>query len=173
MSLEEINAWPEDDAIESFRRCCGSTRWCREMDRARPFDSEAALFEAAERIWWELARTDWLEAFAAHPKIGDLDALRNRFAATAAWSAREQGGIEGARDEVLREFADGNRQYEETFGHIFIVCATGKTAEEMLALLRLRMTNDAGNEIRVAAAEQAKITRLRLEKTLTTERLTP
>jgi len=164
MNLEQINAWTEDEASESFGRCCGSTRWCRQMARLRPFDSEAAIFEAAERIWWGLARVDWLEAFAAHPKIGDLDALRTRFATTAAWSAREQRGAEGAPEEVLRELAEGNVWYEERFGHIFIVFATGKTAEEMLALLRLRLANDAEDELSIAAAEQAKITRLRLER---------
>ena len=81
---------------ESFLRCCGSTRWSEQMARARPFESEAALFEAAERIWWGLAEADWLEAFAAHPRIGDLDALRAKFAATAAWASREQAGAIGA-----------------------------------------------------------------------------
>jgi len=164
MNLEQINAWTDNEATESFRRCCGSIGWCRQMARLRPFESEAAVFEAAERIWWGLGRVDWLEAFAAHPKIGDLDALRTRFATTAAWAAREQRGAEGAPEEVLRELALGNIRYQERFGHIFIVFATGKTAQEMLALLRLRLANDAEDEIKLAAAEQAKITRLRLER---------
>ena len=87
------------------------------MARLRPFDSEAALFEAAERIWWGLAPADWLEAFAAHPKIGDRDAIRAKFAATAAWSAREQAGIEGASEDVLQELAEANVRYEERFGY--------------------------------------------------------
>ena len=110
------------------------------MARLRPFDSEAALFEAAERVWWGLAPADWLEAFAAHPKIGDRDAMRAKFAATAAWSAREQAGVDGAPEDVLQALAEANVRYDERFGYIFIVCATGKTAEEMLALLRERLS---------------------------------
>jgi 2-oxo-4-hydroxy-4-carboxy-5-ureidoimidazoline decarboxylase len=164
MNLARINAWTDDEACASFRRCCGSTLWSEQMARLRPFDSEAALCEAAERAWWGLSPVDWLEAFASHPKIGDVNALRARFAATAAWSAREQAGVEGASEEVLRELAEGNDRYHERFGYRFIVCATGKTAEEMLALLRLRLSNEPDYEIKVAAAEQAKITRIRLER---------
>jgi 2-oxo-4-hydroxy-4-carboxy-5-ureidoimidazoline decarboxylase len=122
------------------------------------------LFRAAEQAWWDLSRQDWLEAFAAHPKIGDLDALRAKFATTAAWAAGEQSGVAGAPEEVLCELAASNRLYEETFGYIFIVCATGKTAAEMLELLRQRLGNQPDAELAVAAAEQWKITRLRLEK---------
>jgi 2-oxo-4-hydroxy-4-carboxy-5-ureidoimidazoline decarboxylase len=164
MNLDRINAWTADEAIAGFRRCCGSTRWAEAMASLRPYASEAALRDAAERTWRSLPRTDWLEAFAAHPKIGDLDALRARFAATAGWSALEQAGVAGASEEVLRALAGGNRLYEERFGYIFIVCATGKTAGEMLELLRRRLPNDPAEEIANAAAEQAAITRLRLEK---------
>ena len=97
MNLELINAWTDDEARESFKRCCGSTRWSEEMARARPFESEAALIETAERIWWALAKDDWLEAFAAHPRIGDIDALRAKFASTAAWASREQAGVDRGR----------------------------------------------------------------------------
>jgi 2-oxo-4-hydroxy-4-carboxy-5-ureidoimidazoline decarboxylase len=164
VNLAQINAWADDEAIAAFRRCCGATRWAEQMARLRPFDSEATLFEAAERVWWALTPADWLEAFAAHPKIGDRDALRARFAATAAWSAREQAGVDGAPEDVLQALADANERYHARFGYIFIVCATGKTAEEMLALIRQRLSSDPGLEIRIAAAEQAKITRIRLEK---------
>ena len=164
MNLATINAWTDEEAIASFRRCCGSTRWSERMARLRPFDSEAAVFETAERIWWELDSADWLEAFAAHPRIGDRDAMRAKFAATAAWSAREQSGVDGAAEDVLQALAEENTRYHERFGYIFIVSATGKTAAEMLALLRERLSNEPGREIAVAAAEQAKITRLRLEK---------
>jgi 2-oxo-4-hydroxy-4-carboxy-5-ureidoimidazoline decarboxylase len=164
MNPETINAWTEADAIAAFRRCCGSTRWSEQMARLRPFDSEAAIFDAAERVWWGLAPADWLEAFAAHPKIGDPAAMRAKFVATAAWSAREQAGVEGASEDVLRELAEANVRYEERFGYRFIVCATGKTAEEMLTLLTDRLSNDPDLEIKVAAAEQAKIARIRLEK---------
>jgi 2-oxo-4-hydroxy-4-carboxy-5-ureidoimidazoline decarboxylase len=164
MNLAAINAWTDVEAIASFRRCCGSTRWAEQMARLRPFDSEAAVFEAADRTWWGLDPADWLEAFAAHPRIGDRDAMRAKFDATAAWSAREQAGVDAATDDVLQALADDNARYQERFGYIFIVCATGKTAEEMLALLRERLPNDADIEIRTAAAEQAKIARIRLEK---------
>ncbi len=116
------------------------------------------------RIWWRLSKADWLEAFAAHPRIGDIDALRARFAPTAAWASREQAGVLGASGDVLNELAIGNRRYEARFGYIFIVCATGKTAEEMLALLGQRLSNDPDVEIKIAAAEQMKITRIRLER---------
>ncbi len=164
MNLARINAWTVDEALSSFRRCCGSLRWAEQMARLRPFESDDALFEAAGWIWWGLAPADWLEAFAAHPRIGDRDAMRARFAATSAWSAREQAGIEGAPEDVLEELAEANVRYEERFGYLFIVCATGKTAEEMHALLNDRLPNDPEVELRTAAAEQAKITRIRLEK---------
>jgi 2-oxo-4-hydroxy-4-carboxy-5-ureidoimidazoline decarboxylase len=164
MNLDRINAWTVDEAIAEFRRCCGSTRWAETVASLRPYASEAELRDAAERTWWDLSRDDWLEAFAAHPKIGDLDALRARFAATATWSAREQSGVAGATEEVLGALAEGNRRYEEKFGYIFIVCATGKTAAEMLERLLRRLPNDPTDEIANAAAEQAAITRLRLER---------
>jgi 2-oxo-4-hydroxy-4-carboxy-5-ureidoimidazoline decarboxylase len=164
MNLALINGWSDDEAIALFQRCCGSRRWAERMARLRPFDSDAAVLESAERTWWGLDRDDWLEAFAAHPRIGDRDAMRAKFAATAAWSVREQAGVNVASEDVLQALADENHRYQERFGYIFIVCATGKTAEEMLALLRERLPNDADREIRVAAAEQAKITRIRLEK---------
>jgi 2-oxo-4-hydroxy-4-carboxy-5-ureidoimidazoline decarboxylase len=134
------------------------------MASRRPFPSEADLFTAAEHVWRGLAREDWLEAFATHPRIGDVDSLRKKFAATAAWSAREQAGVAGASEEVLLALAEGNRAYEAKFGYLFIVCATGKTAEEMLALLHQRLGNTPEEELLNAANEQAKITRLRLDK---------
>jgi allantoinase len=164
MNLTTIDGWTDDEAIAGFRRCCGSTRWSERMARYRPFDSEDALFDVAERTWWALDPADWLEAFAAHPRIGDREALRAKFAATATWSAREQAGVDGASEDVLQALADDNARYQERFGYIFIVCATGKTADEMLALLRERLSNDADREVRIAAAEQAKITRIRLEE---------
>lgn len=112
----------------------------------------------------KLDRLDWLEALAAHPRIGDLHSLREKFASTADWASGEQAGVAGAGDDLIRALADGNRDYEAKFGYIFIVCATGKTAAEMLAILRERLLNGPGAELRIAAAEQAEIMRLRLEK---------
>jgi 2-oxo-4-hydroxy-4-carboxy-5-ureidoimidazoline decarboxylase len=164
MNLEVINTWTDDEAIESFTRCCGSRRWSDLMARARPYDSAAVLLETAARTWWGLSKDDWLEAFGAHPRIGEIDALRARFASTAAWASREQAGALGASEDVLNELAIGNRQYEARFGYIFIVYATGKTAEEMLELLRQRLSNEAEAEIKLAASEQMKITLIRLER---------
>jgi 2-oxo-4-hydroxy-4-carboxy-5-ureidoimidazoline decarboxylase len=164
MNLARLNEWCAADARVALLRCGGSRHWAEAMTALRPVAAEAAVFDAAERVWWELARADWLEAFAAHPRIGELDALRARFAATAAWSAHEQAGVAGAPEDVLQRLAEGNRAYEERFGFIFIVCATGRSAAEMLRLLEARLGNAPDDEIEIAASEQAKITRLRLER---------
>ena len=128
----------------------------------RPFGSRESLVGAARDEWFALGRSDWLEAFSHHPKIGDRESLRRRFARTAHLSEREQAGVDGASEDVLEALAAGNREYERRFGYIFIVCASGKSAEEMLGLLRERLPNPPDTEIRVAAGEQAKITELRL-----------
>lgn len=164
MNVGAFNAIPTDDARAAMLRCCGSRRWADAMLVRRPFASADELFAAADAVWAALDRDDWLEAFAAHPRIGDINSLKQKFAATAAWSEGEQAGVAGADDAILHDLAAGNAQYEERFGHTFIVCATGKTAAEMLVLLRSRLANDAATELRVAAAEQAKIMHLRLEK---------
>ena len=130
----------------------------------RPFGSHDALMATARDEWFRLRRSDWLEAFGHHPKIGDRDSLRQRFARTAHLSEREQAGVDGASENVLDALAEGNGEYERRFGYIFIVCASGKSADEMLCLLRQRLPNPPELEIRVAAEEQAKITELRLEK---------
>jgi OHCU decarboxylase len=127
------------------------------------------LFAAADEVWQNLSESDWLEAFDAHPRIGGRErAARAQHAQAEGWSEQEQASARDAGQATLDELAAANRAYEEKFGHIFIVCATGKTAGEMLALLHTRLPNDAGAELRIAAAEQSKITRLRLEKLLTT-----
>jgi 2-oxo-4-hydroxy-4-carboxy-5-ureidoimidazoline decarboxylase len=164
MNLETINAWNDAQAREAFGRCCGSMRWSREMAQLRPFESEAALLDAADRLWWNLAPSDWLEAFASHPRIGDREPPRLEHAATAAWSAGEQSGTEHAAANVLADLAEMNRRYEARFGFIYIVCATGRSAEELLGILKARLANTSEDEIQCAAAEHAKITRLRLEK---------
>lgn len=159
-----LNSLSPADARAALLRCCGSGRWADAMTARRPFASAEELHTAADEEWAKLGRPDILEAFAAHPRIGDLDALRRKFATTAAWAGAEQAGTATATDDVLRGLADGNRDYEAKFGYIFIVCATGKSAAEMLAILRGRLPNDPAAELAVAAAEQAKITHLRLEK---------
>jgi len=165
-ALSRLNSLSTDEAREALRRCCGAARWVDAMAARRPFPDAQALFAAADEVWADLGPADWTEAFAHHPRIGDKEALRERFAATRQWAAGEQAGVDRASEAVLEALARGNRDYEARFGHIFIVCATGKGAEEMLGLLEARLPNDAETERRVAAAEQAKITRLRLEKLL-------
>lgn len=160
-----LNALSIEEARAALLRCCGATRWVGWMLAQRPFASTDALFRAAEGVWSQMERADILEAFSHHPEIGgDLDALRARFPTTAAWSTSEQSGAAEADRETLEALRDGNAAYRERFGYLFIVCATGKSAHEMLALLRARLSNDPETELRVAAAEQAKIMRLRLEK---------
>jgi OHCU decarboxylase len=161
-----LNGLSEPEARKVLLRCCGAARWAEQMSARLPFAGETELLADAVEVWQGLTREDWLEAFAAHPKIGDLEALRLKFAPAAPWSAEEQGGVTGAPPATLQALAEGNRQYEARFGHIFIVCATGKSAGEMLALLRERLANTPEAELRVAAAEQEKITRLRLQRLL-------
>lgn len=167
MAVQVLNDVGEEEARAALLRCCGSVRWAERMAASRPFADMSALNRAAEDVWRSLDREDWLEAFRAHPRIGDMDSLRRKFASTAVWSAAEQSGVAGAADATLLALADGNRRYEERFGYLFVVCATGKGATEMLALLEERLNNDPGDELRSAAAEQEKITRLRLEKLCT------
>ena len=159
---QAINAADPEDARRLLGACCGSERWVERMMRCRPFASRETVLSAAREVWLALDETDWKEAFDQHPKIGDQDALRHRFPESHHLSAREQAGVDGAHRDVLAELASRNHEYEERFGYIFIVCATGKSADEMLALLRERLTNNPADEIRVAAEEQAKITALRL-----------
>ncbi len=166
MTLDELNGLTHEDATAALLRCCGSRRWAEEMAYGRPFASARALYDRADTVWAGMGRKDHRQAFAAHPRIGDREALRAKFASTAAWAEGEQAGAAGASDAVLDALAEGNRAYEARFGHIFIVCATGKSAEEMLALLRKRLPNTPDDELDVAAEEQRKITRIRLEKLL-------
>lgn len=164
--LESLNSRSAEEAFALFLRCCGSTRWARAMERARPFKDKAALMNAAAQAEADLSREDWLEAFSHHPKIGGKDALRATFAATRSWAGQEQQGAAAASEDVLDALSSGNEDYARKFGYIFIICATGKTAGEMLATLRERLMNDPETELRSAAAEQSKITRLRLQKLL-------
>jgi 2-oxo-4-hydroxy-4-carboxy-5-ureidoimidazoline decarboxylase len=152
-----------DEARQLLQTCCGSTRWVEQMLARRPFGSLENLLGVARTEWLALMPEDWREAFDHHPKIGDQESLRHRFPSTHQLSEREQAGVAGASEAVLDALSDGNRAYEARFGYIFIVCATGRSADEMLTMLRARLVNDPGTELRVAAEEQAKITALRLE----------
>jgi len=166
VTLDRLNALPAAEAEAELLACCGSRRWAREMAARRPYADAEALLVVAEAVWWLLSAEDWHEAFRAHPRIGERKAAPAQTARAAGWSAQEQSAAASAAAEVAEALAEGNRAYEARFGHIYIVCATGKTAEEMLAILRARLADDPATELRAAAAEQAKITRLRLEKLL-------
>jgi OHCU decarboxylase len=151
-------------AHRALLRCCGSWRWADAMLARRPFGSADALRMAAREVWSELDRDDYLEAFASHPPIGGGAEANAALASTRAWSAEEQSGAAGAAADVAQALRDANRVYRERFGFLFIVCATGKSAEQMLAALQVRLRNEPEVELLIAAAEQAKITELRLEK---------
>lgn len=162
-SASVLDAMAPDQAKAALTRCCGASRWVAGMLARRPFADDATLHEQADQVWASMSRADILEAFDHHPRIGaDLDTLRSKFAATASLSANEQAGAAQAGEHELVRLRDGNLAYEARFGHIFIVCATGKTAAQMLDLLDARLHNHADDELRIAAAEQAKITHLRL-----------
>ena len=157
----ELDTASDADARDLLTRACGASRWVDRMMARRPFGGDARLLRAARIEWFGLTEADWLEAFSHHPQIGDR-ALAARFPTTHDLLAKEQAGVARAGDEVLSALADANQAYLDRFGFIFIVCATGKTAEEMLQLLRDRLPHDRATELRIAAEEQAKITALRL-----------
>ncbi len=168
--IARLNALSMEEAQAELLKCCGSTNWARRMAQQRPFptggDAMRRLLDSADRVWWDLGREDWLEAFTRHPRIGEKAAAKDASAETRRWSEEEQSGTRSAREQVLAALAKANRAYEQRFGYIFIVCATGKSSEEMLALLQQRLQNDPAAELRMAAEEQRRITHLRLQKLL-------
>jgi OHCU decarboxylase len=166
MKIEELNKLPASEAESLFLDCCGSREWARQMVEARPFQDVGGLLLTAERIWKELGPADWLEAFAAHPKIGAKKAAPAQAERSAEWSKGEQAGMDATTDTVREDLRDANRAYEDAHGHIFIVCATGKSAGEMLDICRARLGNTAETELSIAAEEQRKITEIRLIKLL-------
>ena len=144
-------------------QCCGSSAWVDKMIKMPAAEDLIDLFEDAEEAWYECSEADWKEAFTHHPKIGDADALRKKFPADP-FAEEEQGSISRAPEETLKQLAEANKKYEEKFGYIFIVCATGKSADEMLEILNMRLLSEPEEEIKIAMDEQIKITKLRLEK---------
>lgn len=158
MTLGQLNALSPDDARRELARCCGSGRWAEAMTGRRPFHDAADLYGAAEHLWWSLGGDAWLEAFSHHPRIGEH---------AAGWAGDEQAGVGSASNATMTTIAALNAEYERKFGFVFLICATGKKADEMLDELRRRLGNAPEAELRTAAAEQSKITRLRLERLLT------
>lgn len=161
IALAGKSSLPADQLAAELQRACASPRWAALVAEGAPYPDLASLIGAADRVWRKLGREDWLAAFAAHPRIGEKGA--------SAWSQREQSGTAGAAPAVLMALAEGNRAYETRFGHVYLVCATGRSGEEMLANLESRMANDPDTELLVAAEEHRKITRLRLVKWLSGE----
>ena len=163
LTLARLNALPREEAAEQLRACCGSSRWVEAMLARRPFESVDDLLAAADEAWRATGPQDWAEAFAHHPRIGERHAAAPVSATARAWSAREQGTAAGTGAAARAALAEANEAYERQFGRIYIVCAAGRSAEEMLTDIAVRMRNDPDRERAVAVEEQRKITRLRLE----------
>lgn len=167
-AVSAFDALPDHEAAPLLESCCGAQGWVQGMLARRPFGTLQRVLDDADDVWWSLGPNDWLEAFDHHPRIGERTAVAAQSETARVWSGDEQRGASDATADARQALAEGNREYERRFGHIYLVCATGKSAGEMLALLRERLHNDAATELRVAAGEQAKITRLRLEKLFAT-----
>jgi 2-oxo-4-hydroxy-4-carboxy-5-ureidoimidazoline decarboxylase len=164
MTLHEFNTLEKHQLREELKKCCGSAAWVDRMTHFIPAEDLVELLEDAEEEWFKCSEEDWKEAFGHHPRIGDMESLRKKFASTAEWASGEQSGVRSASQQIIEQLAAANKSYEEKFGYIFIICASGKSAEEMLAELETRLQNAPEVEIQVAAEEQNKITQLRLEK---------
>jgi allantoicase len=162
-ALRYVNALPPEEAMKTLRDCCGSTRWAEQIANARPFDSSAALLARLQEFAAALERSDWLEAFDSHPRIGEKKSAVQSAQANR-WSAAEQSAVHNSQGEAAERLAAACREYEQRFEHIFIVCAAGRSADEILAALRARLKNDPAAEFAVACDEQKKIARLRLER---------
>jgi 2-oxo-4-hydroxy-4-carboxy-5-ureidoimidazoline decarboxylase len=164
--LARWNRLLAEEAAKEILACCGSTGWAGEIVARRPFNDDASLLAASDEVWWSLATADWLEAFSQHPRIGQRNAPQSTSAQSMAWSAQEQARVADAGDALQVALEEGNREYERRFHRVFIVCATGKSAAEILKILRTRLQNDDATEWHLAAEEQRKITSNRLKKWL-------
>ncbi|MEO6732204.1 MAG: 2-oxo-4-hydroxy-4-carboxy-5-ureidoimidazoline decarboxylase [Ferruginibacter sp.] len=164
MTFHDLNLLPKDELKKELYKCCGSANWVSKMLPFFPMDDLVELLEDAEEQWFACTENDWKEAFGHHPKIGDTNSLKTKFAETAEWASDEQSAVNAASEQVIADLAKANADYEKKFGYIFIVCASGKTAVEMLNMLLQRLSNTPEEEIDIAADEQNKITLLRLQK---------
>ena len=161
-----INQLSKEQAIEVFMRCNTSEKWCARMEQSRPFSDSQSLLEIADQHWALSSEEDYLQAFEGHPEIGDVSTLREKYRNTEKLAGTEQSGVDTANEETLQFLALGNHDYKQKFGFIFIVCASGKSAAEMLLMLQKRLPNSLEQELVNAAEEQRKITQIRLQKLL-------
>ena len=164
--LERWNHLPTEEAVREILPCCGAKAWANGMARRRPFSEETTLLAASDEIWRNLAEADWMDAFRSHPRIGESRPPQSAAAQSVTWSKQEQQSVTTAGDAVKIGLAEANREYERRFGHIFIVCATGKSGPEILEILRRRLENDKQTELREAAEQQRQIMHIRLRKWL-------
>ena len=164
--LADWNMLDEDAAVAAILPCCGSSRWARQLVQARPIADETELFHRSEAIWLSLPASDWGEAFRSHPRIGERKGAATATQQSAKWSRQEQSNVDSSAADIRTRLDRGNHLYEERFGRIFLVCATGKSAAEMLAILERRLLNDAQTELHEAVEQQRQITRIRLRKWL-------
>jgi 2-oxo-4-hydroxy-4-carboxy-5-ureidoimidazoline decarboxylase len=166
MKLSQLNTLPAKEAKQWFEQTCAAEKWVALMVSARPYTTKQQLLDYALTQWQTMGKDDWLEAFAAHPMIGDINSLRSKFANTKALAANEQSATSAATEQTLNALRQANLDYAHKHGFIFIICATGLSADTMLGELQKRLPNDSATEMSLAAAEQIKITLLRLNKGL-------
>lgn len=169
LTLRELDALSPGSAAAELRACCGSSAWITGMLARRPFRTRDALQRAAHEVWAALTSTDWHEAIDHHPRLGERKAALAAGPSAASWSSAEQSGVRSATPLIKAALAEGNRAYEARFGFIFIYCAAGKSADDMLTALEQRLNNDATTETRIAARELEQIMQLRLDKLVTAE----
>ena len=167
MNLSQFNQLSTDEASKQLLTCCTSENWATQLASQRPFTELASLLSRSDEIWQSMQETDLLQAFEGHPQIGNVATLKEKYRNTGASATHEQSGANDADDATLQALADGNQAYLDKFGFIFIVFATGKSAQQMLDLLNARLPNSREQELKNAAGEQNKITRLRLNKLIT------
>ncbi|MEJ7611249.1 MAG: 2-oxo-4-hydroxy-4-carboxy-5-ureidoimidazoline decarboxylase [Ferruginibacter sp.] len=168
MTLNAFNTLPQREAADQLKICCGAEKWVKEMMQSFPFSDEQSLVKRAADCWYNTCtEADWREAFTHHPKIGDVRSLTEKFASTQHLAGDEQASVNKASASVIEGLAEANKAYESKFGFIFIVCAAGRSAEEMLRLLNDRLNNNVDEELQIAMGEQFKITVLRFKKIIT------
>ncbi len=168
-NLSKLNKYAPKEAFEAFMQCNTSEKWCESMEKNRPYTDYQSILNSADEYWGKSTDKDLLQAFEGHPEIGDVSTLREKYRNTEKLAGHEQSGVNTATENTLQSLSQGNKEYKEKFGFIFIVCASGKSAGEMLTLLLARLPNSRKEELKNAAKEQRKITHVRLEKLLKKE----